>query len=212
MAPYGGDRRAGALGAADGGAPSPRGVRRERSAGRVRAGESGLLGRVHLRHAPAARGQGDGLVSDVRADRDPRRAREALLPHHRARRADGAGGARGQDRPVEGRPLEVEGDVTAPPAPPQVPEALATAIVPDPQLREAVIGDLAEDYRLIAGQRSVPTATLWYWSQLVRSAIPLAFLSLVGTGWRGWLRLGWAVLVGYATLATLVILSNAILA
>jgi len=102
--------------------------------------------------------------------------------------------------------------VTAPPAPPQVPEALAAAIVPDPQLREAVIGDLAEDYRLIAGQRSVPTATLWYWSQLVRSAIPLAFLSLVGTGWRGWLRLGWAVLVGYATLATLVILSNAILA
>jgi hypothetical protein len=94
--------------------------------------------------------------------------------------------------------------------PPAVPTALVAALISDPRLREAVIGDLAEDYRLAAAT-SKRAATLWYWSQLVRSAIPLAFLSYIGTGWRGWMRLGWAILAGYASLATLVILSDLIL-
>ena len=108
---------------------------------------------------------------------------------------------------MERRPVEAESDMTPVPAPPALAEALVAALLADAHVREAVLGDLAEDYQLLAGE-SPARAARWYWSQLVRSAIPFALMSVIGTGWRGWMRLGWAILAGYACLAMLVVLTN----
>jgi hypothetical protein len=61
----------------------------------------------------------------------------------------------------------------------------ATALIADEELREEVIGDLTEEYHRLSASASPPQATRWYWSQLVRSAIPLSNMAVARGGRRG---------------------------
>jgi hypothetical protein len=96
--------------------------------------------------------------------------------------------------------------------PPQLAVWIAESVVSDSDLREATLGDLAEDFALKCGDESPGRARLWYWSQVMRSVIPLSMMSLRRTGAVGWLRLIAAVIGGYALLAVMVIMTDGWLA
>ncbi|HYV96576.1 MAG TPA: hypothetical protein VE967_03880 [Gemmatimonadaceae bacterium] len=94
--------------------------------------------------------------------------------------------------------------------PPRSAEVFAAAIIPDANLREVVLGDLAEEHARIA-HASRLRANAWYWWQLIRSALPLTFSAVARGGWRAWTRLAVAVIVAYAALFVLVMVSDAML-
>jgi hypothetical protein len=84
--------------------------------------------------------------------------------------------------------------------PPPSAELFATALIADRELREEVLGDLTEEYHHLSASASPPPATRWYWSQLLRSAIPLSTMAVSRGGRRGWTRHLFAVLAGSATM------------
>ncbi|MEP7002370.1 MAG: hypothetical protein ABI969_17910, partial [bacterium] len=88
--------------------------------------------------------------------------------------------------------------------PPATAEFVAAVIMPDESLREAFLGDLAEEYDRVASRRSVRAANRWYWSQLARSTVPLSLMAISNDGPRGALRLLVSVLGGYALMMLLV--------
>lgn len=87
--------------------------------------------------------------------------------------------------------------------PPGAAEALATIFLPDAAQREAVLGDLAEEYQLVASRAGVPVARRWYWSQVGRSIVPLAIMGVRADG----LRFVANVIAGLIAIMTLVPLS-----
>lgn len=93
--------------------------------------------------------------------------------------------------------------MTAPPRPPRLAEAIVQALVADPALREAALGDLAEEYALVAGTRGLAAARGWYWSQVVRSAASLSMLGMT-PGIVPWLRVIGSIVLGYVLLAAMV--------
>jgi hypothetical protein len=92
--------------------------------------------------------------------------------------------------------------------PPRRAEFFAAALVADPELRDAVLGDLSEEYARVAQAGSTKSANAWYWSQLFRSAVPLSAMAVAHGGWVGWIRLVFATLLSYAFLVVLVIQTN----
>lgn len=92
--------------------------------------------------------------------------------------------------------------------PPPLAMWIAESVVSDPDLREAALGDLAEDFAMKAGDDSITAARVWYWSQVARSVFPLSMMSLRRAGLGGWARLIATVLVSYAALAAMVIVSD----
>ena len=99
------------------------------------------------------------------------------------------------------------GDGT-PPSPPAVAQLLAELMLADPLLRESVVGDLAEEHHAIALRSSRRAADGWYLWQVMRSVAPLATMSALRRGTGGWLRVGVAVVIGYAMLVVLVIFTD----
>ena len=99
--------------------------------------------------------------------------------------------------------------MNAPLRPPRLAEALAEALVADPALRDAALGDLAEEFVIVAASRGAGAARSWYWSQVARSAPSLAALGTTAGLGRSraaltWLRLVASVVLGYALLAVFV--------
>ena len=48
---------------------------------------------------------------------------------------------------------------------------------------EPVLGDLEEEYGMVAASRPPAAAAAWYWSQVCRSVVPLAWSTLRRRGW-----------------------------
>lgn len=80
-------------------------------------------------------------------------------------------------------------------------------LVSDASLREAVIGDLREEYRELASRETRGVATRWYWSQLARSTLPFAALSLARGSALDRMRFVAGVLGGYAVIIVLLVVS-----
>ena len=87
-------------------------------------------------------------------------------------------------------------------------EWLAESLVSDDALRAAVLGDLAEDFAFKVESGSVRSARRWYWSQVLRSVIPLAWTSLRIAGLVGVMQLAASIVVGYAVLVALIYGTN----
>jgi hypothetical protein len=100
---------------------------------------------------------------------------------------------------------------SAAPRPPAGAEFFATALIADGALREAVLGDLAEEHAHLVQTRSTPAADRWYWWQIIRSAVPLSVIATSRDGALAWLRLAGAVFASGALLATLVIATDTFL-
>lgn len=62
-------------------------------------------------------------------------------------------------------------------SPPTLPCLLLESVLPDPY-REAILGDLIEEYTLRIESTSRFTASRWFWSQACRSVPPMAWSSL----------------------------------
>lgn len=80
---------------------------------------------------------------------------------------------------------------------PAYPERFLGMLIPDADIREAVLGDLREEHHRIATEGTLRAANRWYWSEIAESAIPFVMLWLVGGGARDRIRFGLAVLLGY---------------
>ena len=86
------------------------------------------------------------------------------------------------------------------PAPPPIAAALVGCMTP-PRLRDALLGDLAEEFESRV-TTSPAGARFWYWAQVVRSVPPLAWLNVQRLGMRtaglavGMSLLGW-ISIGY---------------
>lgn len=93
--------------------------------------------------------------------------------------------------------------------PPRAAELLATALLPDAAQREAMLGDLAEEYQLIGSQQNVRAGNRWYWSQVTRSIVPLMILAVRAEGAAGWLRFIANVAAGLIAIWILIPLSFA---
>lgn len=89
--------------------------------------------------------------------------------------------------------------------PPPGAEFFGAALIADAELRDAVLGDLSEEHARLAQLRSRHAANAWYWSQLLRSAVPFSAMAVARGGCRGWMRLAIAVVVSYALLVLLVV-------
>ncbi len=87
--------------------------------------------------------------------------------------------------------------------PPRVAEFLAETFVPHTAEREAILGDLAEEYQCIASRETAHAARRWYWSQVIRSLVPLAIMGIRADG----LRFVTNVIAGLMVIVTLVPLS-----
>jgi hypothetical protein len=96
--------------------------------------------------------------------------------------------------------------------PRRVPEAILEALLPDPDTRDAVLGDLLEDHDSVCGLKGPAEAARWYWTQVVWSAPALLQMTATQMTARAWLRACGVVLLGYMVLAALVIISQAVLA
>jgi hypothetical protein len=94
------------------------------------------------------------------------------------------------------------------PHPPKLAVWIAESVVSDSDLREAALGDLAEDFTVRVEDDSIAGANSWYWSQVMRSVLPLSLMSLRRAGVGGWLRLLATVFVTYVALAAMVIISD----
>jgi len=92
--------------------------------------------------------------------------------------------------------------------PPQLAVWFAESLISDPDLRDAALGDLAEDFDARAENGAGGAAQSWYWSQVLRSIVPLSMMSLRRSGVGGWVRLIATVVVGYVALAAMVIVSD----
>jgi hypothetical protein len=57
-----------------------------------------------------------------------------------------------------------------PPAPPRTAERLLEALGAGPELRDALLGDLAEDFATRAADDGEPAARRWYWREALRVA------------------------------------------
>lgn len=66
--------------------------------------------------------------------------------------------------------------MTSPLAPPSLPERLLRASVRDPEWRDAIAGDLREEFAAVAASRGAGAARRWYW----RHTLPLAARFLAG--------------------------------
>lgn len=66
---------------------------------------------------------------------------------------------------------------------PVVAELIAATFLPDDAQREAMLGDLAEEYQLLAAQQDARAAGRWYWSHVIRSIVPLAIMTIHAEGW-----------------------------
>ncbi len=82
-----------------------------------------------------------------------------------------------------------------PPGPPRVATVLLGCFLPESE-REAILGDLAEEYGIRVRSTSVSNAVGWYWSQVCRSILPAL--------WVGIRRGGWLVTVGVAIAAYII--------
>jgi hypothetical protein len=91
--------------------------------------------------------------------------------------------------------------------PPRGAELLAAAFLPDALQREAMLGDLAEEYQLVASQQGTRAADRWYLSQVTRSLFPLAIMAVRADGAAGPLRFVLNVMAGLVAVSTLVPLS-----
>ena len=88
--------------------------------------------------------------------------------------------------------------------PPRAAEALLLMVVRERD-REAVPGDLAEEFSARGA------SARWYWGQVLRSAAPLARMSVADIGWgRFVLEALGTVIIGYGTLVALVIAATAV--
>ena len=85
--------------------------------------------------------------------------------------------------------------------------AIVDGLVSDTNLRDAALGDLAEEFDRIASESSADEARGWYWSQVIRSLVPLARLAMRG-GLVPWLWLAASILLGYGVLAIMVIVTE----
>jgi len=65
------------------------------------------------------------------------------------------------------------------PLPPPAAERLLGALIPSPAWRDAVLGDLREEFDALAAGRSARAAARWYWRQTARLAARLAGRALV---------------------------------
>jgi MFS family permease len=90
-------------------------------------------------------------------------------------------------------------------------EWLVAYLVPDAEAREAILGDLTEEWHALATVHGPATATRWVWWQVAASAPHF----LAADARRGGPALAWAVLratlLSYAALVVLVLLSNALI-
>jgi hypothetical protein len=84
-------------------------------------------------------------------------------------------------------------------------EVLVSGVVDDVELRDAIVGDLAEEYGALASVRGVRHADGWLRSQVVRSLPRLAADAIRRSGMRGAVSVLVAMIAGYALLAVLVI-------
>ena len=90
---------------------------------------------------------------------------------------------------------------------PAIAESLMEALVSDDSLREAVVGDLREEYQGVASREGVGVANRWYWSQVGRSVIPFAAISVSHGSTVDKLRFLAGVLSGYGVIIWLLVLS-----
>lgn len=89
---------------------------------------------------------------------------------------------------------------------PRSAEFFASMLIADRELRDEVIGDLTEEYHHLSHSTSPAKASWWYWSQLVRSAIPLSNMAVSRGGWRGWTRHALGVVAGSVAMWAIVVL------
>lgn len=67
--------------------------------------------------------------------------------------------------------------------PPRVATALLGCFLPEPE-RQAILGDLVEEYGIRVRSISRSSAASWYWSQVWRSVLPVLRVAIKRDGWR----------------------------
>jgi hypothetical protein len=95
--------------------------------------------------------------------------------------------------------------------PPRAAQSLVEALLPDPETREVVVGDLLEDHAIVRRLHGATTASRWYWSQAVRSAPRLLQMTALQLSARAWFRCAALVLLAYVILAALVMAGQIVL-
>jgi hypothetical protein len=96
-------------------------------------------------------------------------------------------------------------------APPPFAERLAAALVADAELREAVLGDLAEEHDAVTRARGAQAADRAYRREVLRSVPGLTRVSVMRAGPGTWLRIAAAVVVGSVALSVLSAAGEALL-
>jgi hypothetical protein len=96
--------------------------------------------------------------------------------------------------------------------PPWLAEMLLAELSFDAAMREGLLGDLAEESAMLAGQSGAFLARTWYWGQAVRAVPPLAGRALQRMTPRHYLVGAAAVLSGWLGMALLVTGTNALAA
>jgi hypothetical protein len=74
--------------------------------------------------------------------------------------------------------------------------------------REMLLGDLEEEYALLASTLPPRKASRWYWNQVIRSAAPLLWAN-IRRGW--WLKTLGAALAGYLAVVVLVMVGDIVM-
>lgn len=95
--------------------------------------------------------------------------------------------------------------------PPRVAEQMVAALIPEPELRDSVLGDLYEDHAALAVDAGPRAAARWYWSQALRSTPRLLSASAARLTARDWLTMSAVVIGAYACLAALVVASTVLI-
>lgn len=91
-------------------------------------------------------------------------------------------------------------------SPPMLPEIIIVELTPDASIRDAVLGDLEEEFHARCAAAGSAAAASWYWKAALSSAPPLALASLRRAGLASWAWSILGVLVGLAALMTLLLL------
>jgi hypothetical protein len=98
----------------------------------------------------------------------------------------------------------------APSAPPRITERLLESLGADPDFRDALLGDMAEELAIRAAWDGERAARRWYRREALRVAPHLLRDRARGLGWRGAARLAGVVMTAYV-LSTLVTLPVSVL-
>jgi hypothetical protein len=92
--------------------------------------------------------------------------------------------------------------------PPLLAELILAELAGDRDTRDAVLGDLAEEYHSRCAEAGPSAAARWYWAAALASAPPLAGTALRRAGLAAWARGIAAVLAGLAALIGLFLVAD----